>query len=243
MKDIFDDAPKVAPSVGNVAGLHDLEEEEEDDYLAWNYPQAVGLRTTTRDWTPDGGDAEVEIENPWDGYDAPRWERPTKVNIKGGEEWICPQHGSTCNPGICKARARVEAMRRWAKEHEERQEAKRKRQEKWRKAAEKKERKLAEAEGREVSHDLPPHFPSHRYRGAGGISSDSDDNGSGAFMGIGRTNQHLAWLTSHRFTRWLRESVTSIFSARRRRRRRRLGRRKVLVGRQGQCLSKGQFPQ
>jgi len=192
MKDIFDDAPGVAASVGNHAGLHDLEEEEEeaDDYLAWHYPQAVGLRTTTGDWTPAGGGDEVETEDPWDRYDEPRWEPPTKVNIKGGEEWICPAHGSTCNPGICKARAEVELMRRRAKEHEERQETRRKREEKWRKAAEKKERKKAQTEGREVSHDLPPHFASHRYRGAGG--SDCEDSSSGALIGIERINQHLA---------------------------------------------------
>jgi hypothetical protein len=171
MKAIFDGAPGVA------SGLHDLEEEEEEavNYVAWNYPQAVGLR---RDWTPAGGD-ELESENPWEGYDAPRWEAPTKVNIKGGEEWICPEHGSTCNPGICKACARVEAMRRWAKEHEKREEAKAKRKEKAEKAREKKDRK----------------FASYRYRGAGGSGSDREDSGSqpsGALMGIIRSNQHHA---------------------------------------------------
>lgn len=178
MKDVFDGAPGVAASVGNGAGLHDLEEEEEEEehnYVAWNYPQVV------RD----------DIEDPWDGYGAARWEGPTKVNIKGGEKWICPEHGPTCNPGVCTARARVEAERRRAKEHEERLEAKRKREEKWKKAAEKSERKLAQAEGREVSHDLPPHFASHRYRGAGGSGSDSSSQLSGALMGIERTNQLL----------------------------------------------------
>jgi hypothetical protein len=195
MRDVFDGAPAVAASVRNGAALHDLEEEDEEaqDYVAWNYPQAVP--TTTRDWTPAGGDNEVEVEDPWDGYGARRtWEPPTKVPIKGGEAWICPAHGSTCSPGICKARAREEAMRRWEKEHEERLEAKRKREERWKKAAEKKERKQAQAEGREVSHDLPPHFTSHRYRGAGGSGSDSEDSSSqlsGALMVIERTNQHL----------------------------------------------------
>jgi hypothetical protein len=192
MRDIFDGAPRMAASVGNNAGLHDLDEEE-DDYLAWNYPQAV--RTTTRDWTPAGGEDEDEDEDeddpddPWKGYDAPRWELPTRVNIKGGERWECPEHGPTCNPGICKERARVEAERRRDKEHEERLEAKRKREEKWKKAAEKKKRK-AQAEGREVSHDPPPHSASPRYRGAGGSDSDSDSSSelSGALMGIERTN-------------------------------------------------------
>jgi hypothetical protein len=151
----------VATSVGNDTGLHDLEEEEEDNYVARNYPQTV--QTTARDWTPVGGEDEDEddIENPWDRYDAPRWEPLVRFNTKDMEKWICPEHGPTCSPGICTVRARVEAMRRRVKEHEERREARRKRQEKWKKAEERRERKKAEAEGREVSHDLPPHFASH----------------------------------------------------------------------------------
>jgi hypothetical protein len=196
MKAVFDGAPKVAPPVGNDAGLRDLEEEEEDNYVAWNYPDAV--HTTARDWTADGDDddddkdkdKDKDAKNHWEGYDAPRWEDPTKFNIKGGEKWICPEHGPTCNPGICKTRARVEAERRREKERDERLEAKRKREEKWKKSAEKKERKKAQAEGREVSHDhdLPPHFPGHRYRGAGGSGSDSGSSSrsSGALMGIER---------------------------------------------------------
>lgn len=178
MRDMFDGAP----SVPNNAALHDLEEEEEEDgYVAWNYPQAV--QATTHDWTPAGD--EDDDTNPWAGYDAPRWEPPTRVNIKGGEKWICPEHGPTCNPGICKARARLEAQRRIQKEIEEREEAKRKGLEKKRRAAEKRARKLAEEEGREVSHDLPPHFPSHRYRGAGGSDSDSDsEDSSGTLTGL-----------------------------------------------------------
>lgn len=173
MKDIFHGAPKVAASVEN-AGLHNLEEEEEegleDDYLAWNYPHAV-------DASPAGD--EVDIKNPWDGYDAPRMEPPVKVNIKGGEKWICPEHGSTCSPGICKARAYVEHMRRKEKERDERQEAKRKRQEKLTKAAERRERKnlKARAEGREVSYDPSPHV-AYRNKGVGGGGSESEDSAS-----------------------------------------------------------------
>jgi hypothetical protein len=192
MRDMFDSAPRVATSVGNDTGLHDLEVEEEDNYVARNYPQTV--QTTTRDWTPAGGEDEDDNENPWDGYDAPRWEPPTRFNIKGGEKWICPEHGPTCSPGICKARGHLEYMRREDKVHEERQEATRKRREKWKKEAERRERKKAEAEGREVSHDLPPHLTGHRYKGPGGSSSDSDgdDSSSGALMGIERTNTWLA---------------------------------------------------
>ena len=189
MRDMFDGAPGVAASVGNNAGLHDLEEEDEDEYLAWNYPQAV--RTTTRDWTPANGEDAVDAENPWDGYDEPRLqEPPTKVNITGGEEWKCPLHGPTCNPGICTERARVEALRRKEKRHEEIQETKRKNAERREKNAEKKNRKLAQ--GREVSYDLPPHRA--RNRGAGGSGSDSEDSMSqlsGASMGIERTNTWL----------------------------------------------------
>lgn len=183
MKAIFDGAPKVA---AHGAGLHDLEEEEEEDnYLTWNYPQAAR--------TADG--EEDDVENPWEGYDAPRWEPPTKVNIKGGEKWICPEHGPTCNPGICKARAYVEYMRRKEKERDERFEAATTRKEKWRKEKEKKARKIAQAEGREFSHDPPPHFAGHRYRGAAGSGSDSDSDSSsqrsGALIRIERPN---AWL-------------------------------------------------
>jgi hypothetical protein len=111
-------------------------------------------------------------------------EDPTKINIKGGEEWSCPEHGPMCNPGICKLRARLESERRRQKEVKDREEAKKKRLEKWKKQAEKKERKLARAEGREVSsYDPPPHLASYRYRGAGsgsgsGSGSESEDDGS-----------------------------------------------------------------
>jgi hypothetical protein len=184
MKDMFDSAPGVPPSVRNNAGLQDLEEEDEEDgYLAWHYPQAV--RTATRDWTPDGGDVEVEVEvevdpeNPWDGHDAPRQEPPIKVNIINGVEvWICPKHGATCSPGICAERGSFEAMRRRAKEYEERQEAKNKRLENRKKREERRARKLAQEEGREDPYDLPPHFASHRFRGARGSTSESEDSNS-----------------------------------------------------------------
>ena len=186
MRAIFDGAPGVAV---NNAGLRDLEEEEEEeDYVAWNYPQAVG--TTARDWAAGGDgddeddDEDNEAKDPWEGYDAPRWERPTRIPIKGGEEWICPDHGATCNPGICKARALVEFERRKEKERDEWAEAKRRRLEKWKK----REAKKAKAEGRELSLDQP-HLAAHRYRGAGGSGSDSEDSrsqSSGALKGIER---------------------------------------------------------
>ena len=165
MKDVFNSAP-MATSVGNNAALHEVEEEEETDYLAWAYPEAVS--TTTHDRTPAGGEAGKSTDKPWEGYDAPKWEAPTKVNIKAGEKWTCPQHGPTCNPGICKARARLESDRRKQKEHEEREEAKRIRMEKRKKREEKEKRDGGE--GR----DVPPHLARYRYRGA------ASDSGSGS---------------------------------------------------------------
>lgn len=179
MKAMFDNVPNL---------------QEGDNYLEWNYPQAV---RTTRGWTPAGDEVEVEVEvntgNPWDGYEVPRKEPSTKVIIKGGKEWICPDHGPTCKPGICEAWAHVEYMRRKEKKYEMLQEAKWKRQEKWRREEERRERRRAQAEGREVSpHDPPPHF-AYRYRGVDGNGSNSEDSSSppGALTEIERTNTLL----------------------------------------------------
>ena len=180
MKAIFDNVPNL---------------DEGDRYLEWNYPQAVH----TRGWTPAGDEVEVEVKvevdtgNPWDEYDVPRWdEPPTKVIIKDGKEWNCPVHGPTCKPGICEARAHVEFIRRKQKKHEELQEAKRKRQEKWKREDERRKRRQAQAEGSEVSPHDTPHF-AHRYRGAGGNGSDSEDSSSpsGALTEIERINTLL----------------------------------------------------
>lgn len=85
---------------------------------------------------------------PWNGYDATRWEDPTKIPRIGPdrEEWKCPDHGPMCNPGICKERARIERERRELKVHEERMERKRVRDEKREQKRLKEERKLARAE-------------------------------------------------------------------------------------------------
>jgi hypothetical protein len=123
------------------------------------------------DWPHDTRVVVDADRDPWNGYDAPKWEPPTKINIKGGEKWQCPDHGPLCNPGICKARAGVELERRRQKEHEERQEAKRRREEKWDRERKKKENREARAAGRELPHDLPPHL-------AGGSESDSDSSSS-----------------------------------------------------------------
>jgi len=68
-------------------------------------------------------------ESTWVGYDAPRSDPQIGVKKIGEEEWICPELGPTCTPGICEARRLVERDERWKKEQEARQEAKRKRQE------------------------------------------------------------------------------------------------------------------
>ena len=160
MKALYDGAPSA--SVGNNAGLHDVEEDV--DYLAWTYPEA--LSATTRDWSDElGGDPD----KPWEDYDAPRMEPPTKVNIKGGELWICPLHGPLCNPGICKARRQLEKQRQDAQEIEDRQKAKEKR-------LKNQEKKKLKAERQGLSHEPPPHW----YKGAGGDSSSSRGSGSGS---------------------------------------------------------------
>jgi hypothetical protein len=51
------------------------------------------------------------------------------VKKRGEEEWICPEHGPTCTPGIFEAHGRVECDERRKKEQEPRPEPRRKRQE------------------------------------------------------------------------------------------------------------------
>jgi hypothetical protein len=87
MADLFDDgffveAPSAAPGGGGTSAPGP----DDPDYDPRNPP--------------------AEAENLWEGYDTPRLELPTKVKKNG--EWTCPQHGSTCTPGICKERAKFE---------------------------------------------------------------------------------------------------------------------------------------
>ncbi|KAI9507743.1 hypothetical protein F5148DRAFT_1284822 [Russula earlei] len=89
-------------------------------------------------------------DNLWDGYVAPRKELPTKINKKGGEDWICPIHGSLCNPGICEKRGRLEMKRRLDQERQKRLEDKMKRQEKSEQNA---RRRLEKDSKREMSSD------------------------------------------------------------------------------------------
>ena len=169
MKDMFDCAPR-AGSVRNNTRLYEVEEED-DDYLAWAYPEAV--QSTTRNRTPTGGEAGGNIDNPWDGYYNSQLEPPTKVNIKGGEEWICSTHGPTCNPGICRTRRALERDRQEQELRDKRLKDKEERLARRKKTEEKRERKLA-AEAREA-HDLPPHLA---YKGAGGRRGARGGSGS-----------------------------------------------------------------
>ena len=108
-------------------------------------------------WGLDHGIEPNDDPEPWIGYDAPKWEAPTKINRKGPEreEWQCPDHGPMCNPGICKERARIERERRQLKEHEDRMEKKRARIEKQEKRKLREAEKLAKAE---EGYDQPLHF-------------------------------------------------------------------------------------
>lgn len=102
-----------------------------------------------RDQSRANGEATIE-DNPWDGYNTPRQDPPSKVKKRRGEEWICLQHGPMCNPGICTVRAQVERDERWQKEREERAENKRKWMERKERKARKRDMELATAEGYEL---------------------------------------------------------------------------------------------
>ena len=156
MKDMAKHAPR-ANLVGNNADLYDV---EDDDYLVWTFPEAA--LTAKRDRTLDSGEAEGNTDNPLDGYDGP--------------QRICPEHGTICIPGICKASAGPESDRSREKEHQERQEAKN--------DAEKRERKLATGESREVSHGLPLHPASYPSGGAGGSSESNGDTSQDSGVGF-----------------------------------------------------------
>ena len=117
---------------------------------------------------------------PWIGYDAPKWEPPTKINRKGPdrEEWICPDHGPMCNPGICKKRAAIEFQRRDLKEREERQEKKRVRQEKWEQKKLKEEKKRLKAEGANGQSGGNGSDGTSSSRNGSGSGSEADHDGS-----------------------------------------------------------------
>ena len=105
-----------------------------------------------RDPTRAGGEAAI-VEKPWDGYDAARADPPIRVKKRGDEEWICPVHGPTCTPKICKALGRVEIDERRKKEQEERDEKRKIRREKNERKAQRKPQKAADVVEGDVSRD------------------------------------------------------------------------------------------
>lgn len=83
LTDLFDDGFFVEASSTKNGGGTTAPGPDDPDYDPWNTP-----------------------ENPWEGYDKPQLELPTKIKKNG--DWTCPMHGSLCSPGICKERARFE---------------------------------------------------------------------------------------------------------------------------------------
>ena len=105
-----------------------------------------------RDPTRADGEAAI-VEKPWDGYDAARAD-PIRGKKRGDEEWICPVHGPTCAPKICKALGRVESDERRKKEQDERDEKRRIWREKKERKAQRKAQEVADVvEGDDVSRD------------------------------------------------------------------------------------------
>ena len=137
-------------------------------------PETVPIRDQPR----ADGKAPVE-DNPWDGYDAFRPDPPTRVKKRGKEKWICPQHGPMCNPGICKARGKVDRDDRWRKEREEREEAKRKRKEAREARARGRGRKPTRAEGPKVPRGDQPARLAYGPRRGASSSSGSEAEGDG----------------------------------------------------------------
>lgn len=126
MMAIFGTAPKASSVEGGATGILG------GSTTGTSTPGAIPIRDQSR----THGEPAVE-DNPWDGYNMPRPDPPTKVIKRHGDEWVCPKHGPMCIPGICTVRARVERDERWQKEREERAENKRK----WTERKERKERK------------------------------------------------------------------------------------------------------
>jgi len=76
------------------------------------------------------------------------------VRKRGGEEWIYPEHGPTCTPGICEAREQLERDECWKKEQEARQEARRKLREEREKEARKEAQRAADKAGGNDTSDV-----------------------------------------------------------------------------------------
>ncbi|KAH9058217.1 hypothetical protein EDB87DRAFT_1627177 [Lactarius vividus] len=160
MSDLFDDYsfPEAAPVASGAIPLG----LEAPDHSPLILPADVAA--------PASGQSRVgSTVNLWEGYDAPRLEPPTKVQKKG--EWTCPQHGSLCNPGICKERARVERDRRMRDEREKREEERTQREVHRAKEQLKRERKRAKATGESVDE-----LSSHLHENTSSSSSSGSDS-------------------------------------------------------------------
>ena len=162
MSAIFDDdPPPVAPSVRSGRGGARPPGMDDPDYDPWNAPADAAEPVIDQSEACDPA-------TPWVNYDAPRLEPPTKVKKKG--EWTCPQHGSLCNPGICKERARVERDKRMRDDREKWEKEKREREAKYQKKRDR-EKKKAMGEG---ERDRPPHL----RRGTTSSGNNNSNNNS-----------------------------------------------------------------
>jgi hypothetical protein len=161
MSDIFADDDDPAPSTPSVRGGRRGGTRppglEDPDYNPWadadDYPEPPAID-------------HLEIRDPaapWEGYDKPRQEPPTKVQKKG--EWTCTLHGPLCKPGICEEYAWEQRVK-WEREQREKREEE-KRNNELRRAENKKRR---ERKAAAVSDDERDRSAHHRR----GDSDDSD---------------------------------------------------------------------
>jgi len=138
MSDIFEHHPApTTPSVrsGRLGGTRPPGLED-PDYNFWADADAQPEPQPPAFDVPEVHDPE----RPWNGYDKPRLEPPTKVKKNG--DWTCPQLGPLCTPGICKEHARFERDKRMKEEREKLEEENRERELKRARNKERRERKM-----------------------------------------------------------------------------------------------------
>jgi hypothetical protein len=136
----------------------------------WNLPPEATARPTINQ--PEAGDPVA----PWAGYDALRLVPPIKV--KKMSEWVCPQHGLLCSPGICKERARLERDEQMRIEREKWEEQKIQHEARRAKKEEREGRREKEAEAMGIGEQQrPPHLRGGSNR-SGTDTSTSRDEGN-----------------------------------------------------------------
>jgi hypothetical protein len=151
----------------------------------WNLPPEATARPTIN--LPEAGDPVA----PWAGYDALRLVPPTKV--KKMSEWVCPQHGLLCSPGICKERARLERDERMRIEREKWEEQRIQREARRAKKKEREERREKEAEAMGIGEpQRPPHFRGSSKR-SGTDTETSRDEDSNAPPPPEQENWSIPW--------------------------------------------------